>query len=89
MQRPFTKQAKKAIDLAVKAAKDKKQRHLGSEYILVGLLCEGTGVAQQILSGMSVREEDLFRLIDEIRMPEGNVILSDRNDLTPEAQEII
>ena len=45
----FTKQAKRAMDLAEKIAKEKEQALFGSEYILAGLLREGTGVAWQVL----------------------------------------
>ena len=85
----FTKQAKKAMDLAVKIAKEKKQGQLGSEYILAGLLREGSGVAWQVLHQLSVDEEDVFRLIDELAMPEGKVLLADPDHMTPETKKVL
>ncbi len=85
----FTKQAKKAMDLALKIAKEKKQSQLGSEYILAGLLREGNGVAWQVLNQLSVDEEDVLRLIDELAMPEGKILLADPEDMTPETKKVL
>lgn len=85
----FTKQAKRAMDLAVKIAREKKQGQLGSEYILAGLLKEARGVAWQVLHQLSVDEEDVFRLIDELAMPEGKILLADPEDMTPETKKVL
>ena len=89
MHKTFTKQAKKAMDMAVKAARQNRQGQLGSEYILAGLLKEGTGVAWQILQQLSVQEADVRNLIDELAMPEGNLLLADKDDMTPETRKIL
>ncbi len=85
----FTKQARKALDFAVKIAKEKKQGLLGTEYILAGLLQEGNGVAWQVLHQLSVEEDDVLRLIDELAMPEGHILLADKDDMNPETKKVL
>lgn len=55
---------KTVLDLAVQAANRMQVNYVGTEHILLGLLSEGHGVANEILSRMGVRREDI---VDEIR----------------------
>ena len=45
----YTENAKKAIDLAKKIAKNMHYNYVGTEQILAGLLKEGSGVAAEVL----------------------------------------
>jgi ATP-dependent Clp protease ATP-binding subunit ClpC len=85
----FTRQAKKAMDLALKIARKKGQSVLGTEYILAGLLQEGTGVACQVLHQLSVEEADVLRLIDELSMPQTGYAAVETVELTPETEQVL
>ena len=49
MQEQFTAKAKKALQLATKAAGKLHQSYIGTEHILVGLIQENTGVLSCLL----------------------------------------
>jgi ATP-dependent Clp protease ATP-binding subunit ClpA len=51
---PFTRHAKKALELALREAVAVGDRHIGSEHVLVGLIRAGDGVAARILSARGV-----------------------------------
>lgn len=55
---PFTPRAKKVLELSLREALQLGHDYIGSEHILLGLLCEGEGVAAQVLVG---RGADLDR----------------------------
>jgi ATP-dependent Clp protease ATP-binding subunit ClpC len=46
---PFTPRAKKVLELSLTQATRLDQEYVGTEHILLGLLCEGYGVAAQVL----------------------------------------
>jgi len=46
---PFTPRAKKVLELASREAKQLGHNYIGTEHILLGLICEGEGVAAQVL----------------------------------------
>jgi ATP-dependent Clp protease ATP-binding subunit ClpA len=46
---PFTKRAKKALELSLRESRLLGQDYIGTEHILLGLLREGDGVAAQVL----------------------------------------
>ena len=46
---PFTKRAKKALELALPESQQLGHNYIGTEHILLGLLREGEGVAAQVL----------------------------------------
>ena len=64
MQKPYTKKAKKAMDLAAKTSKVMHHNYIGTEHILVGLLRERTGVAAKVLLDAGIEEEKLTELIE-------------------------
>jgi ATP-dependent Clp protease ATP-binding subunit ClpA len=47
--RPFTRRAKKVLELALREALVLGHRHIGTEHILLGLLREGEGIAVTLL----------------------------------------
>lgn len=51
---PFSKKAKKALELSLREALRLKDRHIGPEHILLGLLREGEGLAAMLLSQAGV-----------------------------------
>ena len=46
---PFTKRAKKALELSLRESLQLNHNYIGTEHILLGLLHEGDGVAAQVL----------------------------------------
>jgi ATP-dependent Clp protease ATP-binding subunit ClpC len=46
---PFTPQAKKVLELSFREALQLNHHYLGTEYLLLGLIGEGEGVAAQVL----------------------------------------
>lgn len=53
---PQTPRAKKVIELAIAAARQLDQNHVGTEHILIGLVTEKGGVAYQVLTGLGATE---------------------------------
>ncbi len=60
---PFTPRVKKVLALASKEAKALNQSYVGTEHILLGLLCEGDGVAARVLTTLEV---DIERTRNEV-----------------------
>jgi len=56
---PLTPGAEKAIDLAYEDAKRLRDKNVGVEHLLVGLVAEGEGIAARVLEGMGVSLERL------------------------------
>ena len=57
-QIPFTPRAKKVLELSLREAIHRQDKHIGSEHILLAMLREGDGLAAQILTraGLSLRD---------------------------------
>lgn len=72
MQKPYTKKAKKAMDLAAKTSKVMHHNYIGTEHILVGLLRERTGVAAKVLLDAD-RGGKLTELIEDLVAPSASV----------------
>ncbi len=89
MIRPYTLQAEKAMKLAAKTAAALDQRYVGTEHVLAGLLQEESGVAAQILFGLSVTEKKVMDLIDGLVIPGRSVVLKDPEEKTPETQRML
>ena len=62
----FTDQAKEAIDLAYKAAKDLANNYIGTEHLLIGLIQQGSGVAARVLAENGVTEEKVLNMVDQL-----------------------
>jgi ATP-dependent Clp protease ATP-binding subunit ClpA len=48
---PFTKRAKKVLELALREALQLKHNYIGTEHVLLGIVREGEGLAAKILAG--------------------------------------
>lgn len=84
----FTQGANRALNLAVENASKMGHTYIGSEHILLGLVCEGTGVAAAVLSarGVSVKAlKDVIKNSIGIGAPTSLT----KENLTPRASEII
>ena len=77
------------MKLAAKTAAALDQRYVGTEHVLAGLLQEESGVAAQILFGLSVTEKKVMDLIDGLVIPGRSVVLKDPEEKTPETQRML
>lgn len=66
MQKEFTKQARKVIQLAKAAAKKLGHPYVGTEHLLLALRKEYTGVAGQVLASGHVEESEILHIIEEL-----------------------
>ncbi|CAM8977761.1 unnamed protein product [Rhodiola kirilowii] len=49
---PFTPRAKRVLELSLEEARQLGHNYIGSEHLLLGLLCEGEGVAARVLENL-------------------------------------
>src|SRR5204863_5602163 len=65
---PYTPRVKKVLALAAKEAKNLNHTYVGTEHILLGLLCEGDGVAARVLANLGINiektREEILRELD-------------------------
>jgi ATP-dependent Clp protease ATP-binding subunit ClpA len=59
--RPFTRRARKVLELALREAIVLRSRSIGTEHLLLGLLREERGEAAQVLTGRGLSLADLRR----------------------------
>ena len=60
---PFTPRAKKVLELSLREALQLGNNYIGTEHMLLGLIREGEGVAEQILLSMSASAEEIRRRV--------------------------
>ena len=89
MQKPYTKKAKKAMDLAAKTSKVMHHNYIGTEHILVGLLRERTGVAAKVLLDAGIEEEKLTELIEDLIAPSASVAVLDPDGYSPRTEKVL
>lgn len=63
---PFDAAAKKVLELALREAVRRGDRHIGTEHVLLGLLHRETGEAQRILAAHGLTLELVRRAVDEL-----------------------
>ncbi|MFI3212028.1 MAG: ATP-dependent Clp protease ATP-binding subunit [Eubacteriales bacterium] len=89
MQQEFTKKAQNALTLANRYSRKLKQKYVGTEHILVGLLQEKTGVAAQVLIDNGVEEKKIVDAIQELMVPEERILVKEKSDYSPRAIMIL
>lgn len=89
MHRQYTKQAKKALELAGKLSKKLQHNYIGTEHILAGLIQEQSGVAAQVLAENQVEEGKLLELIEELIAPSVGTVLMDMDGYSPRSQRVL
>ena len=67
----YTKQAQEVLKTAKMIAKQLDHPYIGTEHLLLGLRKVYTGVAAQVLAMNHVKEEDIYRVVDELVSPVG------------------
>ena len=86
---PYTDKAKKALNYANRLSRSSGCNYVGTEYILAGLLKEGTGVAAEVLTANNVELEALLKLIDELVAAGEEVTVADRDGYSPRTQMVL
>ena len=66
LQKEFTKQAERALEIAKTFAKKWNHPYIGTEHVLLALKKEFTGVAAQVLEMNKVEERKIIQLIEEL-----------------------
>ena len=84
----FTAGANKALNLAVENAQNMGHTYIGSEHILLGLVCEGSGVAAAELSAKGLSAAVLKSAI-KASIGIGSATRLSNKDITPRAASII
>ncbi|MGI6070307.1 MAG: ATP-dependent Clp protease ATP-binding subunit [Blautia sp.] len=89
MQERFTKQAKKALQLAEKQAQYCKHNYIGTEHILMGLLKENEGTAGMVLAEAGVDLDKLVDLVDKLIAPPSSLAVEEPIHYTPRAERVV
>ena len=89
MHLSYTKQAENAIRYAARKAKEMQHPYIGTEHLLLGLRNEYSGVAGQILARNGVEEENICRLMDELIVPQTDVLVKSRPSESPRYRNIL
>ncbi len=66
---PYTPRVKTVLALAAKEASALGHSYIGTEHLLLGLLCEGEGVAHQVLVALGVQVEKTRELVLQVLDP--------------------
>ena len=82
----FTDKANQALNLAIDSAEQLGHTYIGTEHIVLGLLCEGTGVAGSVLSGAGITAELYQKSIADVSSHGQPTRLSPA-DFTPRAKQ--
>jgi ATP-dependent Clp protease ATP-binding subunit ClpC len=75
---PFTREAKKALELSLREAAQLGHQYIGTEHLLLGLIREGDSVAGRVLTELGAdldgARQQVVRLLDEYQRGQGNQI---------------
>ena len=85
----FTEQANAALNRAIEKAEGFGHTYIGTEHLLLGLLCEKGGVAAAALAQAHADAETLEELIRTTIGIGSPTVLSPRDDFTPRCKHII
>mgnify|MGYP001803622909 FL=1 len=84
----FTEKAIIVIMLAQEEARRLGHNFVGTEQILLGLLCEGTGIAARVLKSMSVTLKDARTEVEKI-IGRGSGFVAVEIPFTPRAKRVL
>ena len=85
----YTKQAKMALEYAVRVSKRLKHNYVGTEHLLIGLLQQSSSIAAHVLVEEKLEKEDVINLISELIAPEEGTVVMEREGYTPKLQELL
>ena len=88
MNEKFTKTARETINSATELANKLHHSYIGTEHLLLGLLC-GDGVAKRVLEENGVEKENIIDLVNQLIAPKAKVKLVEIDSFTPRAKKVI
>ncbi len=85
----YTEKAEHVLQLARESAEEFRANYIGTEHLLIGLLREGGGVAFYVLNSNKIQEKQIVELVDQLVAPSGDVLVSEKNGMTPRAAKVL
>ena len=79
----YTEPAKEVLKKAEKIARELDHPYVGTEHLLLAFMRVYTGVAGQILSANGVEEANLYKIVDELISPVGEVTFQEKPKRSP------
>ena len=79
----YTGPAKEVLKKAEKIARELDHPYVGTEHLLLAFMRVYTGVAGQILSANGVEEANLYKIVDELISPVGEVTFQEKPKRSP------
>ena len=79
----YTEPAKEVLKKAEKIARELDHQYVGTEHLLLAFMRVCTGVAGQILSANGVEEANLYKIVDELISPVGEVTFQEKPKRSP------
>ena len=79
----YTEPAKEVLKKAEKIARELYHPYVGTEHLLLAFMRVCTGVAGQILSANGVEEANLYKIVDELISPVGEVTFQEKPKRSP------
>lgn len=79
----YTEPAKEVLKKAEKIARELNHPYVGTEHLLLAFMRVCTGVAGQILSANGVEEANLYKIVDELISPVGEVTFQEKPKRSP------
>jgi ATP-dependent Clp protease ATP-binding subunit ClpC len=84
----FTKRARHVLTLAQEEAQRFQHTSIGTEHLLLGLLCEGEGVAAQVLTNLGIEVDQVRHAVEAI-IGRGERIVLGEMALTPRTKKVL
>ena len=79
----YTEPAKEVLKKAEKIVRELDHPYVGTEHLLLAFMRVCTGVAGQILSANGVEEANLYKIVDELISPVGEVTFQEKPKRSP------
>ena len=79
----YTEPAKEVLKKAEKIVRELNHPYVGTEHLLLAFMRVCTGVAGQILSANGVEEANLYKIVDELISPVGEVTFQEKPKRSP------
>ncbi len=89
MQQQFTEQAEQALQLAEKATKEFRQKYIGSEHLLLGLIRAKEGVAGNVLQDNGVTDVQVCTLLKNLVVLEASRSGRKQASYSPKAMTVL
>jgi ATP-dependent Clp protease ATP-binding subunit ClpC len=89
MYERFTDRARKVMVLANQEALRFRHEYIGTEHILLGLICEGSGVAANALKNLDIDLRKVRLEVEKIVLPGPDVVAQKQLSQTPRTKRVL